>query len=241
MTDTTGQPPADDSTGARPPQRPMFPTQPAPAADAAAPAATPVAGPITPPPAVTPPTAPVAPPAPAAAAPATAPLAPAPAPAPAAAAAAPVAAPAPSAAPLSPQFGMPSSATASASAPPAPPIPTYEEQLAAANRDAQAGDRNPGRNPGKTLGIVGLVLAIPLALLGLIFSILGLRKSKKAGQGNVLAGIGIVLSTLMILGSIAAAVFVIVVVGPQIALAQACAEAGPGQYTDQNDNPVTCE
>ena len=113
--------------------------------------------------------------------------------------------------------------------------------MAAASREAHAGDRNPGRNPGKTLGIIGLVLAIPLSLVGLIFSILGLRKSKKADKGNAIAWAGIVLSTLVILASIAGGVFAFTVLGPQIALAQACAAAGPGEYTDQNGAPVTCE
>lgn len=176
MTDTTGNPPADDATGARPPQRPTFPNQ--------------------------------------------------------------GAAPRPMAPPPAPAFAAPAEPAASA---PAPPIPTYEEQVATASQEARSGDRNPGRNPGKTLGIIGLVLAIPLAVVGLIFSILGLRKSKKSGQGNALAWIGIVLSILVILGSIAAGVFAFTVLQPQFALAQACAEAGPGQYTDQNGNPVTCE
>ena len=192
MTDSTGSPPADGRSAAKPPQRPLFPAQAAPV------------GPLTPP---------VAP----SAAPVTAPVAPS---------AGPVTAPAsPTAAPL----------TA-----PAPSMPTYDEQMATVAHDAEAQDRNPGRNPGKTLGILGLALAIPLAVLGLIFSILGLRKSKKAGQGNVLAWIGLVLSTLMIVGSIAAGIFAFTVLGPQFALAQACAEAGPGQYTDQDGTPVTC-
>ena len=147
--------------------------------------------------------------------------------------------PPPVAAPVGP-LTPPVPSSAAPRTPPAPPMPTYDEQLATVAHDAEAEDRNPGRNPGKTLGIVGLVLAIPLAVLGLIFSILGLRKSKKAGQGNALAWIGIVLSTLMILGSIGAGVFAFTVGWPQFALAQACAEAGPGQYTDQNGTPVTC-
>ena len=193
MTDTTGNPPADGRSAAKPPQRPVFPAQAAPV------------GPLSPP---------VAP----SAVPVTAPAV------------------APSAGPLTP----PASPSTAPLTSPAPPAPTYDEQLATVAHDAEAHDRNPGRNPGKTLGIVGLALAIPFAVLGLIFSILGLRKSKKAGKGNVLAWIGLVLSTLIIVGSIAAGVFAFTVLGPQIALAQACAEAGPGEYTDQNGTPVTC-
>ena len=190
MTDSTGNPPADGRSAAKPPQRPLFPAQ----------AAT--VGPLTPP--VAPSAAPVT---------------------------------APSARPLTP----PASPSAAPLTPPAPSVPTYDEQLATVAHDAEAHDRNPGRNPGKTLGIVGLALAIPFAVLGLIFSILGLGKSKKAGKGNVLAWIGLVLSTLMIVGSVAAGVFAFTVLGPQFSLAQACAEAGPGQYTDQDGTPVTCK
>lgn len=142
--------------------------------------------------------------------------------------------PAPPPAPPAPATGAP------APVPQPAPSPSYSEQLAAVAAAAQAHDRNPGRNPGKTLGIIGLVLAIPVALAGLIFSILGVRKSKKAGRGNALAWAGIVLSALVILGSVALGVFAATVLQPAFALQQACAAAGPGEYTDQNGNPVTC-
>ena len=215
MTDHTGNPPGNDvESGGQPPKRPMFPAASVPAAP-------------VPPPAVVSPVAPVTP-APPVVVPAPAVVVPAPPVAPE------VVSPAPA-----PAFSV-ASASASPPAPPAPPA-TYDEQVATASRVAHSGDRNPGRNPGKTLGIIGLVLAIPLSLVGLIFSILGLRKSKKAGSGNAIAWTGIVLSTLVILVSIAAGVFAFTVLQPQIALAQACADAGPGEYTDQNGNPVTCE
>ena len=212
MTDHTGNPPGNDvESGGQPPKRPMFPAASVPAAPITPPAVVSPVAPVTPAPPVPPPV-----------------VVPAPA----------VVVPAPAVAPdvVSP---APAFSFASAS-PPAPPA-TYDEQVATASRVAHAGDRNPGRNPGKTLGIIGLVLAIPLSLVGLIFSILGLRKSKKAGSGNAIAWTGIVLSTLVILVSIAAGVFAFTVLQPQIALAQACADAGPGEYTDQNGNPVTCE
>ncbi len=147
--------------------------------------------------------------------------------------------------PVRPSFAAPPPAPQAAAAqppapqPPAPPL-SYDEQIASSALAAQADDRNPGRNPGKTLGIIGLVLAIPVAVAGLIFSILGVRKSKRAGRGNALAWAGIVLSTLVILGGIAGGVYVATVLQPVFALQQACAAAGPGEYTDQNGNPVTC-
>ncbi len=51
-----------------------------------------------------------------------------------------------------------------------------------------------GENPGKTLGIVGLVLAFLMPLIGLILSIIAKNKSKKAGFSNTPAVVGIIIS-----------------------------------------------
>jgi hypothetical protein len=52
-------------------------------------------------------------------------------------------------------------------------------------------------DPGKTLGIVGFVFAfVGLALIGLILSIIGYSKSKKAGFNNSLALAGIILNAV---------------------------------------------
>ena len=66
--------------------------------------------------------------------------------------------------------------------------------------------------PGKTLGIVGLVLAILAPLIGLIISAVALNQSKKAGFENKLAKIGLivgivltVLSVVLYIGVFAAA------------------------------------
>ena len=64
----------------------------------------------------------------------------------------------------------------------------------------------PGPAPvsdGKTLGIVGLVLAFVFSLAGLIVSIIANNQSKAAGVQNTPAKIGIVLSIIfLILGII---------------------------------------
>ena len=61
--------------------------------------------------------------------------------------------------------------------------------------------------PGKTLGIVGLIVAIFFNLIGLIISVIALNQSKAAGFKNTpaLAGIivGAVLLVLTIIGYIA--------------------------------------
>jgi hypothetical protein len=70
--------------------------------------------------------------------------------------------------------------------------------------------------PGKTLGIVGLILAIFFNLIGLIVSAIALSQSKKAGYKNtpalagvivgaVLLAIGIIFAIIGIIAGIAAA------------------------------------
>ena len=64
----------------------------------------------------------------------------------------------------------------------------------------------PGLAPvsdGKTLGIVGLVLAFVFSIAGLIVSIIASNQSKAAGVQNTPAKVGIVLSIIfLVLGVI---------------------------------------
>ena len=50
--------------------------------------------------------------------------------------------------------------------------------------------------PGRTLGIVGLVLAILFSIVGMIVSIIAYRQSKDAGIRNIPAQAGIVLGAI---------------------------------------------
>ena len=71
----------------------------------------------------------------------------------------------------------------------------------------------PGPAPvsdGKTLGIVGLVLAFVFALAGLIVSIIARNQSKAAGVPNTPATVGLVLSIIFLIGQI---IYVIVAIG----------------------------
>ena len=63
---------------------------------------------------------------------------------------------------------------------------------APAPQPAPAGDF-----PGKTLGIVGLVLAIVAPLIGLIISVVANNQSKAAGFPNQLAKIGIIVGAIL--------------------------------------------
>ena len=63
----------------------------------------------------------------------------------------------------------------------------------------------PAAVPGKTLGIVSLVLSIvvaPLSLIWLITSIVAVNQSKKAGASNIPGVIAIVLSALGVLAGV---------------------------------------
>lgn len=59
-------------------------------------------------------------------------------------------------------------------------------------------------DPGRTLGIVGFVLAIVFNIIGLIVSIIAYNQSKKAGYSNGFAVAGIVIgAVLFVLGGVA--------------------------------------
>ncbi len=74
------------------------------------------------------------------------------------------------------------------------PAPAPEPTPAAAAPAAPA----PGVDfPGKTLGIVGLVLAIITPLIGLIISAVANSQSKAAGYPNQLAKIGIIVGAVL--------------------------------------------
>jgi len=90
----------------------------------------------------------------------------------------------------------------------------------------------PAPVPGKTLGIVGLILSciffVPLSVLvGLILSIVALVQSRKAGVKNGPAVAGIIISAVLIVIGI----IVGVIIGVSVAsIVGTCAELGPGVH-----------
>lgn len=97
--------------------------------------------------------------------------------------------------PAPPAYGTPTTP------PPAYGAPAYSAP-AYPNAPAYSGGTAPnGTTPGRTLGIVALILAIVpigLQLVGLILGIVGLVQSKKAGQKNGLALAAIIVSSVLI-------------------------------------------
>jgi len=95
-----------------------------------------------------------------------------------------------------------------------------------------------GKNPGKTLGIIGFVLAFFISILGLILSIVGLVKSRKAGFKNPLAIAGIVIGALGTVFQTVFFLFIILVgfanVSVQAQVTKLCSQQGnTGQVTYQ--------
>jgi hypothetical protein len=76
----------------------------------------------------------------------------------------------------------------------------------------------PADYPGKTLGIVGLVLAIVASFVGLIISIIAFRQSKAAGYTNGIAKAGIIVGIITTVLSVIFSIFYIVAL---MALSQA--------------------
>ena len=52
-------------------------------------------------------------------------------------------------------------------------------------------------DPAKTLGIVGLVLAIVAPVIGIIVSAIAMSQSKKAGYENKMAKIGLIIGIIL--------------------------------------------
>ncbi|WP_378148313.1 septum formation family protein [Cnuibacter sp. UC19_7] len=84
--------------------------------------------------------------------------------------------------------------------------------------------QNPGDFPGKTLGIVGLIVAIFANVVGLIISIIARNQSKRAGYKNgpatagivvgaVLTGIGVIVAIFSIIAVVIAGTTTAAVVG----------------------------
>ena len=85
----------------------------------------------------------------------------------------------------------------------------------------------PAQDPGRTLGIVGLILSIVASAVGLVVSIVAHTKSKRAGFRNTAAKAGI------IIGAITTAAVLTSGIAAGVAakgLVDQCQELGPGVH-----------
>lgn len=96
-----------------------------------------------------------------------------------------------------------------------------------------------GSVPGKTLGIVALILVVPfgLSLLGIILGFVARGQSKKAGAKNTPATVAIVLGFIALVVTI---IVIAVIAGGAGALVSQCAELGSGVHELDNGVTITC-
>lgn len=87
----------------------------------------------------------------------------------------------------------------------------------------------PTDSSGNGVAIAGLALALlPIAnIVGLILSIIGLRAARRENRSQAIGIIGVVVSSMTILGSLIATVVLIVVLSFTVAQ---CAALGPGTH-----------
>ena len=97
---------------------------------------------------------------------------------------------------------------------------------------------SPATDPGKTMGIVGLILSFLgcLSIVGLIVSIVARRKSKKAGFSNGIALAGIIVGAIILVGTI---IFSLTAGMGLWYVVQKCGELGPGEHV-VNGVTFTC-
>ena len=96
----------------------------------------------------------------------------------------------------------------------------------------------PDTYPGKTLGIVGLIVSFFASLIGLIISIIAFNQSKAAGFKNTPAKVGIILGIVfLILGIIGVIIGVTIGFG---AVNAVCDGLDAGSYPTTNGGTVTC-
>ena len=92
-------------------------------------------------------------------------------------------------------------------------------------------------NPGRTLGIIGLILAFSINVVGPIVSIVALRESTKAGFENGPATAGIVVSILIVGAAIVAG---IAAAATAATAASQCAEYGAGVHELDSGVTLAC-
>ena len=121
--------------------------------------------------------------------------------------------------------------------PVAPPAPDANPASAPAYAQPTPAYAQPvAVNPGRTLGIVGFILAFFVSPAGIIVSAIGLSKSRKSGNKNGLALAGLILSIVFF---IVAIVVSVLLVGAAVALLNQCTELGGG-VQQINGVTVTC-
>lgn len=97
---------------------------------------------------------------------------------------------------------------------------------------------SPIYNPGGDTAVSGMIFAFFLPPLGLLLSIRGLRRSKRAGQRNRLAMAGIIVSVFTTILAVGVLVFF---VNMLMTASAKCDELGPGTHYVDATAKIRCE
>jgi hypothetical protein len=121
-----------------------------------------------------------------------------------------------------------------------PPVPPQYQAAPPVNQYQQGGQQGYGQQPatvpGKTLGIVGMIISIVSFFIvpfighiaGIIVSAIARSQSKKAGvEKNTPATVGIVLGVIGVVLSIIGIIIFVVVIA---AVVGQCGDLGPGTH-----------
>ncbi|WP_210415969.1 DUF4190 domain-containing protein [Humibacter ginsenosidimutans] len=107
------------------------------------------------------------------------------------------------------------------------PVPPQNVGYPAPSAPAYQPAPGGGSQPGRVLGIVGLIVAFFFSVVGLILSIVAKVQSRKAGVPNGPATAGIIVGIVLLVLQIIVAVILIVVFANIFAQ---CADLGPGTH-----------
>lgn len=93
------------------------------------------------------------------------------------------------------------------------------------------------QDPGRTTGVVAIVVGFFVGIVGVFIGIASLQKSRRVGLAGALGTAGIVVSILNIVVGGAVGISW---VRYEVSLTQQCSLVGPGQYLTQSGDQVTC-
>lgn len=99
------------------------------------------------------------------------------------------------------------------------------------------------QDPGMVFGIISLVFILVFAPIGIIFAIIGLKKSKSVGQKNVPALIGLILNaTITIVVAFILVTATIATINNIGLYSEKCKEIQNGTYEYEDEGKIlTCE
>jgi hypothetical protein len=125
--------------------------------------------------------------------------------------------------------------------PPASEPPAYSAAPPAAPAYDPNGYQPAGPVPGKTMGIVALVVVFFFSLVGLILGYVARSQSKAAGVDNTPAKVAIILGWIFLALTIIGVIIIVVLIAAGVGLWQnACADLGSGVWELTDGTTITC-